>query len=578
MTTDAINPFVYAGANDLTAELILDYYIEDFNYSRFIQSNRNVLLVGERGCGKSMTLIHNSWPIQRIRASRGGTQMPYQYVGVYVPCNTPLIQKGEYGLLSSIQALAITEHQLVLSLAFALAETLALDSHLLNSEDHQALRQRLEYVLDAELPDKGTVFDDLKAFVQRSSLQTQETVNQRDTPDVQYGRTYSFSTLIVPLLGITRHIPQLRNAHFMFLIDDAHYLNELQRKTLFSWIAYRDHSLFSFKVAIADLATSRLRTGYGGSILEGHDYIRLDMIQPFHNELSSFGRFAQRLIARRLQRCGISVTPDEFFPQSAQLQADLEKAEESVRAEAVDKYGDNVRAVSDYVYKYKRAHYFRSRSPRANRPEYSGFSTLVYLSTGVVRNLLLPCYWMFDKALSLRSGEAEQARDVVEIPPAVQSEIILDRSRRLWDWLREGIDANIEGCSREDAARCYRLFDQLAVHFRERLLHHSSEPRAISFTISSQREDVMPQLERLFGFLKEAQLLYVRSGAAKEKGQREWYHVPNRMLWPDRGLDPQGQHARVSLKAADLWAAADRDMPIPMTVRNELDPGLFDGQ
>jgi hypothetical protein len=66
------NPFEYVGANDLSEETILDYYIEDFNFSRFIQTTRNVLLVGERGCGKSMTLLYNSFPIQHLRATRQG--------------------------------------------------------------------------------------------------------------------------------------------------------------------------------------------------------------------------------------------------------------------------------------------------------------------------------------------------------------------------------------------------------------------------------------------------------------------------------------------------------------------------
>ncbi len=42
------NPFIFAGATELTSDMILDYYIEDFNYSRFIQTKRNIFLVGER--------------------------------------------------------------------------------------------------------------------------------------------------------------------------------------------------------------------------------------------------------------------------------------------------------------------------------------------------------------------------------------------------------------------------------------------------------------------------------------------------------------------------------------------------
>jgi hypothetical protein len=90
--------------------------------------------------------------------------------------------------------------------------------------------------------------------------------------------------------------------------------------------------------------------------------------------------------------------------------------------------------------------------------------------------------------------------------------------------------------------------------FRERLLNHKSEPRAIVFTISSWEEKAF--LLPLLDIAKRAQLLYTRYGPAKDDGKREEYYVPNRMLWPVRGLDPNGQHARVSLKAGDLVAAA----------------------
>ena len=67
----------------------------------------------------------------------------------------------------------------------------------------------------------------------------------------------------------------------------------------------------------------------------------------------------------------------------------------------------------------------------------------------------------------------------------------------------------------------------------------------------------MKQLGRLIEILRKAQLIYIRSGPAKEEGQRETYYVPNRMLWPIRALDPHGQHARVSIQARALWKAAE---------------------
>ena len=66
----------------------------------------------------------------------------------------------------------------------------------------------------------------------------------------------------------------------------------------------------------------------------------------------------------------------------------------------------------------------------------------------------------------------------------------------------------------------------------------------------------MGNLKHLIEILRKAQLLYIRSGPSKDSGQIEPYYVPNKILWPVRGLDPHGQHARVSIPADVLWNAA----------------------
>lgn len=568
------NPFEYVGANDLPEGTILDYYIEDFNYSRFIQSKRNILLIGERGCGKSMTLLYNSWPLQQLKAARNDNTASLDLIGVYIPCNTPLTHKKEYQLLEEFPASVLSEHHLVLSIVYHLAKTLAEVPDIMAGADEEALRSRIEFIFETQLPDNVPFFQAIMQFMDKENLRTQRSVNDHGTAEIRYDQTFTFSSIVVPILNCTREIPRLKVSHFMLLVDDAHDLNNYQRRALSSWIAYREHSVFSFKVALANVAKSSLKTASGGSILEGHDYTRLDMVQPFHNETSDFGRLAKLLVKRRLENVEVPTEPDQFFPISDRLRKDLAEAERIVREEGTKKYGAHSDKVTDYVYKYKRAHYFRNRSPRANRPEYSGFDTLVFLSTGVIRNLLVPCYWMYDKMVSLASEATDVKALVHSIPPGVQNETILARSTALWDWLKNELDSNIEGCSREDAVHCYQLFDQLALHFRERLLNHQSEPRANSFTVSGQSPELKEKLGHLFSILREAQLLYIRIGVAKDKGKREPYYVPNRMLWPERGLDPHGQHARVSLSAAELWAAAKDNKPIRTSIDFEEDTNL----
>ena len=133
----------------------------------------------------------------------------------------------------------------------------------------------------------------------------------------------------------------------------------------------------------------------------------------------------------------------------------------------------------------------------------------------------------------------------------------MEQSERAWDWLRNSIANDIEECSTEDGERARKLLEALAAHFRDRLLDHPSEPRALSFTISKREQGIMDDLKHLIEILQKAQLLYTRSGSAKSAGRRETYYVPNRILWPEYGLDPHGQHARVSIPANVLWLAAE---------------------
>lgn len=556
------NPFGFEAANTLTPEMILDYYVDDFNYSRFIQSRRNIFVVGERGSGKTMALLYNSWEIQRLRAERNGESSSLSTIGIYIPCNTPLTHKVEYQLLvDGYRASAISEHFLVLSMVYNFVNTVSTIPGIIEGVDQAYIRTELEFILGDKLPETSNLFESILSFVQREILETQRTLNSKDK-QAFYENTFSFSSVFIPVLNLfCRKISLLESSHFLLLIDDAHILNDHQVQALNSWIAYRDHSRFSFKVGLAKVGVQSKRTSSGGAILEGHDYTRIDLEGAFLNKHSKFFELARKLVARRLEKMGISSTPEEFFPVSQAMKKDLDQAEELVRQEAIEKFGQsqkNQKARTDHIYKYKRARYFQTRHRKANRPPYSGFELIVFLSTGVVRNLLEPCFWMVDRVASENEASVDRPYDKIQaVPSDVQSEIIRERSERVWERLENEIAQEVDGCSTEDGKRAYRLMDALAVHFRERLFQNLSEPCAISFTISRRDQSSMTDLERLIGILQKAQILYIRSGSAKDSGRRETYYVPNRLLWPARGLDPQGQHARVSLPADLLWQAAE---------------------
>ena len=574
------NPFQFGAANDLTPEEVLDYYIEDFNYSRFMQSKRNILVLGERGSGKTMTLLYHSLAAQRKKALRAGESHSLDRVGVYVPCNTPLTHRTEHELLAEFKAAVLSEHFLVLAVAHHLAVTLDENREVTGADGTASLGDELGDALGRRLPKGETLARRVLAFTAKEIRETQTLINRADA-DTFYDRSFSFSTLLMPFFDVVKRVPELSRTHFLLMIDDAHDLNDHQVRALNSWIAYRDHSLFSFKVATAKVNPPSRITASGGSILEGHDFTVIDMEKPLQNERSDFGKLATRIVLQRLKRIGSDKTPEEFFPVHPAVERALEKAKEDARKEALGKYGEeDTKKISDYVYKYHRALYFRGRDPKANLPVYSGFEMIRYLSTGVVRNLLEPCFWMYDKAVSISHEQGGGCEAVESVSPSVQNEIIMELSEKMWARLGDGLDNIVSGCTREDARQLERLFEQLAQLFRARLLSPGSEPRAVSFSVSGAKDERdLADLEHLLLIARKAAFLYSRSGAAKDAGAREAYHVPNRMLWPIRGLDPQGQHARVSLPARRLMAAARGRAALSAGAadRDEDQGELFDG-
>lgn len=563
-----LNPFECEAANNLKPEDIIEYYIEDFNFSRFIQSTKNIFLIGERGSGKTMALLYNSFPIKYAIGKKEGRVM-FEKIGIHIPCNTPLFMKKEYLLIpDDYKKAIICEHYLVLSILYSIANTLNGIEEIVNgtNEIEGKLYDEIEYVWDVQLDRTSPSFyNAIMKFVNREAIATQRKINAFDS-DSFYENALSFSASVLPFLQIMKEIQIMSETHFLLMIDDAHDMNEYQIKALNSWIAYRDHSLFSFKVATAKVDRPTQITSTGGSILEGHDFITIDMEQAYQNEETDFYKLSKKIIEKRLQRIGASCTAEEFFPMNLSMKKDLEECREEARRIGVEKYGEvKKKSVSDYVYKYQRAIYFRNRSNKANKPPYSGFETIVDISTGVVRNLLVPCYWMFDSVMN------SEKCNIRFIAPHIQTNIIIERSQRMWDTLQSGLDKVVNNCSADDAKHILNLFKNLMELFAKRLKLDISEPRAIVFSISQVESfpEKHASIIHLLKIAQRAQYLYTRMGVAKDIGKQETYYVPNRLLFPNYGLDPHGQYARVSLKATDLYNAAFHNQSIPIESFND---------
>lgn len=568
------NPFEYEGSYALSTDDIIDFYIEDFNYSRFIQSSRNIFLVGERGTGKTMALMYNSYRVQYHKAKRENSNIKFDKIGIHIPCNTPFFHKNEYQLINDpYKASIVCEHYLVLSILSQIIGSLIIIPEITEAirEFDISLKEEFEYSLAIKLIPGDTFLEGMRKFVNREVIETQKFINDPSS-DTFYRSALSFSSLIIPFLNGVKRLPILKASHFMLMIDDAHDLNPFQTKTLNSWIAYRDHEDYSFKVAIAKIGKKySFHTSSGGDILDGHDFALIEMEKWILNKDSDFTKMANRIIQRRLDKFKITAKVEDFFPINPTLQKDLNNSVIYTRSEAKKLFPNGTsKQISDHVYKFSRVHYFRSRPAKANRPPYSGFDTIVNLSSGVIRNLLEPCYWMYDNVIS------EQGENITHVPWTVQTRIILERSEAKWEMIRQ-MHRYIDGCSELQSTQIYQFFDNLMILFRDRLLNHKSEPRAITFTISGKDHSIRDRVETLLLIAQKAQLLYLRTSSSKDDGSREVVYIPNRILLPSRGLDPVGQHAHVQLKANEIILAAEQNKPFSyLKTSTDRQQTLFD--
>ena len=558
------NPFVFDRPNTIEVDEFIKYYIKGNTYTRFLESTRNIVLIGVRGSGKTSTLRYYSLPVSFHNPS---IEDKFKIVGVHIPCKQPLLGKREYLLYDDQNKQnVVVEHFLCVNILSEFCNTfLELDGAILISdEDRDDILANLGYIFDTEFKNASSLFDSIKLFINKEANSSQKKLNN-DNFESFIDYAFTFNNTIIPLLEQFKKIPELSNSHFSLFFDDIQDLGDIHQRIINSWIAFRDNKLFSFKIATA--ATKPIYiTSTGGLILEGHDFIKIDLTKGLFNKNSEFSQFAKDVIQKRLDIACIDATVNEFLPMSETLMDGLEKGKQKARELAQQKYPNPTKTqINDYVAKYARAISFRDRNAKANIPIYSGFEILVDISTGVIRNLLNPLYFMYEKELSKKN----QSEKILIIPPNTQKEIIKTKSDEFWEKIIN-IDSELDNCSKDLAKQINNLFNQLIEYLKKRLKDEKiSEPRALNFIISEIEPEMEEKINEIIEASLKSTLLYERTISHKATGKKLLLYVPNRLMLPTHGLDPHGQYSHFSIKGKDFLAAAIKNKPLPFFVEDE---------
>lgn len=553
------NPFSYEAATNLNISEVLNWYVPDDNQGPLICSSKNLFLFGERGCGKSMTLRYFSLEAEIARARAIGSVPNLNFIGIYVKCNTPLIWKREYELIKRddegrAKAALLSEHILSLWIVNSLVEQIGSIPDLFkDTEEIQVFSSRISFLLDIELPNSAECFSVLSDHIGKRLDDAQRYLAERD-PGKHLSTFRGFNSLVVQILMRLRSLARLSNSHFMIMLDDAQDLYLHQREAVNSWIAYRDHSIFSLKVAVARRPSYNFSTANGSSILEIHDYSSLDMQTPYQNSASSYAKFISKVLSTRLSKSGIDIEAEKFFPPYDKFEAEINEARQLIEKTMLEEFPSaTAKQLNDYAYKRARALVFKNRHAKSNKPLYAGLNTITEISTGVTRNVLEIAWRSFD----LLASKDRTSQNCQSVPAGLQSEAVFSCGERLWNTLSDGLHKRSARISAQDSEKLHHLFNQLGIYFKKRLVSNISEPRVLSFVISEKKSnpEMTVHIERILNLALEHSLLFARPYSSREGGTLEILYTPNKLLWPTYGLDVVGQSGRASIRVSELWNA-----------------------
>lgn len=571
------NPFSYEAATNLEISDVLDWYVPDHNQGPLINSSKNLFLFGERGCGKSMTLRYFSLEAEIKKAAKRESEPDLSFVGIYVKCNAPLIWKREYELIKrddegKAKAALLSEHILSLWILRSLIEQISLIPNLFKNENEiTKFSERISFLMDVELPSGENCLSVLCDHLDKRLDQVQYRLAEKD-PGQHLSSFRGFNSLVVQALLKLKSLEKLSNSHFMIMLDDAQDLYTHQREAVNSWIAYRDHSIFSLKVAVARRQSYDFCTSNGSAILEIHDFSSLDLQTPYQNSSSSYAKFVDDVLTTRLIKNQINTDAKTFFPPDPIFEAEIENAKKECEKEFLTKNPDaTTKQVNDYVYKRGRAYYFKTRSPKANRPIYSGLETITEVSTGVTRTILEIAWRAFD----LCASEDRSLNQILTIQSRLQSEAIFKCSDKLWGSLSEGLHKRSARITAEESQKLHNFFNQLGLYFRDRLVSNISEPRVLSFVLSDLKKDsnLTNEVEKILNLAFEHTLLFSRPYVSRDGGVSETLYTPNKLLWPSFGLDVVGQSGRASIKISEIHGAMNnKKIPFNDNEENQENP------
>jgi len=560
------NPFKHLTPEAMDAADVFALFVDPFTDSNKVSEPGHTMVNGPRGCGKSMIFRYLLPDCQSLALSVPLKKLPFLAFLISIKNTIPNIT--ELRRLDSVDSeVVLNEHALTTYVAaqvFDELRKLPLES---TAENCKAARDFLcDYFADLmsgagmtlKIPE--TPFDsagDVFTYISQvcndlysRTIQYARRLVFRPTTDASYdGPLCGYLDFLFPLLKRLASLPFLPSSTIYLLIDDADYLNLAQTKVLNSWISTRTQSVVSIKVS-TQLRYKTYSTTSGLPIQSPHDFQAINIADIHTNRRSNYLKRVREIVAKRLDRSGLKVTPEEFFLPDKEQEKKIQEIAKQIRAD-FSETGRGHRADDDAT-RYARPNFIRSlagQSKSGSSYSYSGFEQLVHISSGVVRYFLEPAAQMFDEQASRRPKDK-----VRFIDPGVQNEVVRREADALMlgefeRIMKEEVDQDGSEVSalQERMRQLQNLIMSLGGTFYFKLISDDAERRVFSVAISGTPDPIVIETFELgvrFGYFHRSTI------GNKEGTGRTRLYVLTRRLAPFFKLDP-------SSFAGYLWLSND---------------------
>lgn len=580
------NPFGVQNPEHVDPEYIARNFVEVWTDFPRLKEHSNTFVHGARGTGKSM-LLRSLEPRVMILKEEASKLKELPFLAVHVPLRTADFGAPEFDRYKGYTVNAIGEHLLVMHIVLRVAQLLSNFRTEISENSARVFRNRFEILFTIA---GGTIAQDtaISSFENTSPFDYVAAVCERDIFEVrQYlvrqpfrtieqdypGALAGFLDLLLPLAREIKKMEGLPNVPLFVMLDDADNLPIPLQRVLNSWVSTRSTGDICLKVT-TQLAYATMRTLDNRIIESPHDYSEVNLTAVYTSALDTYSGRLREIITKRLLNAGIDATVDDFFPvdveQEKRLKAiSAEIAEEHAKANEQSDAQVGATRVRDETRRYAVPRLMREiagSSKSSHTFSYSGFRSLVDLSSGVVRWFLEPASRMYDQVIS---ESAEGKGNVTGIPVPVQDAVIREWSAEFLEPLTrqsseisdtqidlsEGIESlHADGHETVLYEKLGNLIEGMGRLFRGKLLDEKAREQRVFSVILRDRPK--PELERVLNLGVRLGYLQRSDYAAKEAlGGRRPRFILARRLGPHYKLDISGYAAHLSVMSKDLELA-----------------------